>query len=84
MNYKHEFPYIIGKESVVTILTQTYLDIITSASIEISQECRSGRTALHYAVESRDPDLVAHIVTVCRASVTAQTYSRLSPYQVLN
>lgn len=47
-----------------------------------AKECRSGRTALHFAVEARDPSLVAHIVTNCRASVTAETYARLSPYQL--
>ncbi|XP_018023690.1 NF-kappa-B inhibitor cactus isoform X2 [Hyalella azteca] len=47
-----------------------------------AKECRSGRTALHLAVEARDPELVAHIVTACRASVTIETYARLSPYQL--
>ncbi|KAF2362397.1 Ankyrin repeat-containing domain [Trinorchestia longiramus] len=47
-----------------------------------AKECRSGRTALHLAVEARDPELVAHIVTTCRASVTIESYARLSPYQL--
>uniref|UniRef100_A0A2P2HZ17 NF-kappa-B inhibitor cactus-like n=1 Tax=Hirondellea gigas TaxID=1518452 RepID=A0A2P2HZ17_9CRUS len=47
-----------------------------------AKERRSGRTALHFAVEARDPELVAHIVNTCRASVTVETYSRLSPYQL--
>ncbi|KAG0719644.1 NF-kappa-B inhibitor cactus [Chionoecetes opilio] len=46
------------------------------------QEGKSGRTALHYAVEARDPGLVAFLTESCRVSLTLETYAGLTPYQL--
>lgn len=47
-----------------------------------AKECKCGRTALHYAVEARDPDLVKFLADSCRSALGIQTYSGLTPYQL--
>ncbi|XP_069169463.1 NF-kappa-B inhibitor alpha isoform X2 [Procambarus clarkii] len=47
-----------------------------------AREGKSGRTALHYAVEARDPSLVAFLTESCRVSLTLETYAGLTPYQL--
>ncbi|XP_064098906.1 NF-kappa-B inhibitor cactus-like isoform X1 [Macrobrachium nipponense] len=47
-----------------------------------AREGKSGRTALHYAVEARDQALVAFLAESCRASLTLETYAGLTPYQL--
>ncbi|XP_042859979.1 NF-kappa-B inhibitor cactus-like [Penaeus japonicus] len=47
-----------------------------------AKEGKSGRTALHYAVEARDADLVEFLTESCRASLTLETYAGLTPYQL--
>ncbi|KAK8732080.1 hypothetical protein OTU49_007176, partial [Cherax quadricarinatus] len=47
-----------------------------------AREGKSGRTALHYAVEARDPGLVAFLTESCRVSLTLETYAGLTPYQL--
>ncbi|XP_071535098.1 NF-kappa-B inhibitor alpha-like isoform X1 [Panulirus ornatus] len=47
-----------------------------------AREGKSGRTALHYAVEARDPGLVAFLTESCRVSLTMETYAGLTPYQL--
>ncbi|CAL4067030.1 unnamed protein product, partial [Meganyctiphanes norvegica] len=47
-----------------------------------AKEGKGGRTALHYAVDARDPTLVLFVVEACRASVNQQTYAGLTPYQL--
>ncbi|KAK7075071.1 hypothetical protein SK128_019921 [Halocaridina rubra] len=46
-----------------------------------AKEGKSGRTALHYAVENRDQTLVAFLTESCKASMTLETYAGLTPYQ---
>lgn len=47
-----------------------------------AREGKSGRTAIHYAVEARDQSLVAFLAEGCRASLTLETYAGLTPYQL--
>lgn len=47
-----------------------------------ARDGKSGRTALHYAVEARDPGLVAFLAESCRVSLTLETYAGLTPYQL--
>lgn len=47
-----------------------------------AKEGKSGRTALHYAVEARDPGLIAFLTESCRVSLTLETYAGLTPYQL--
>uniref|UniRef100_A0A0P4WDM5 Uncharacterized protein n=1 Tax=Scylla olivacea TaxID=85551 RepID=A0A0P4WDM5_SCYOL len=47
-----------------------------------AREGKSGRTALHYAVEARDPELVVFLAESCRVSLTLETYAGLTPYQL--
>ncbi|XP_050692324.1 NF-kappa-B inhibitor cactus-like isoform X2 [Eriocheir sinensis] len=47
-----------------------------------AKDGKSGRTALHYAVEAREPGLVAFLAESCRVSLTLETYAGLTPYQL--
>lgn len=47
-----------------------------------AQEGKSGRTALHYAVEARDIALVKFLVLECHADTNTQTFAGLTPIQL--
>ncbi|XP_042232420.1 NF-kappa-B inhibitor alpha-like [Homarus americanus] len=47
-----------------------------------AREGKSGRTALHYAVEARDASLVAFLTESCGVSFTLETYAGFTPYQL--
>lgn len=46
------------------------------------QEGKYGRTALHYAVERRHPELLQFLVSQCGALTEAQTFSGYTAYQI--
>lgn len=58
------------------------IHVDSDSSLVYLQEGKSGRTAIHYAVEARDPGLVAFLTESCRVSLTKETYAGLTPYQV--
>lgn len=46
------------------------------------QDGRSGRTVLHYAVESGNLDVVRFVVVDCRADVNAATFDGSTPLKL--
>ncbi|XP_076067494.1 NF-kappa-B inhibitor cactus-like [Oratosquilla oratoria] len=64
-----------GHKSILQHLTWYGADIN-------AKEGKSGRTALHYAVERRDAELTAFLTQACRASLNVRTYAGLTPYQL--
>lgn len=51
-------------------------------SFLISQDGKSGRTALHYAAESGQIELLRYLLDNPKIDVNAQTYSRLTPIKL--
>lgn len=47
-----------------------------------AKEGRCGRTALHFAVEARNLDLIRFLVDSCRAALSIHNYAGLTPYQL--
>lgn len=48
-----------------------------------AQEGKSGKTVLHYAAASHQPDLVTFLIQTCKCSPNVRNYGGLTPMQLL-